>query len=49
MTFAHGEAHAGGVEGACTGMMGVLAFENPQKGFIRTAGKERGSESCVHL
>lgn len=28
---------------------GVLAFENPQKGFIRTASEERGSESWVHL
>lgn len=49
MTFAHGEAQAGGIEGACTGAMGVLAFEKPQKGFLHTAGKERGSGSWVHL
>lgn len=48
MTFAHEEAQAGGVEGAGTGVMGVLAFEKPQKGFIRTAGEERGSGSWVH-
>lgn len=46
MTFARGEAQAGGVAGACTGMLGVLAFENPQKGFIHTAG-ERGNGSWV--
>lgn len=45
MTFAHGEAQAGGVEGAGTGVMGVLAFEKPQKGFIiqRARREEAGA------
>lgn len=49
MTFAHGETQSGGAERTFTSLVGVLAFQDPQKDFVHPAGDERGSKSWVHL